>query len=146
MKSEKPRILIVEDDKLLSFVEERLVKKLGYALAGKAENGEEAIEYVKEEDPDLIIMDIRLNGSMDGVEAMMKIRDFSSTPVIFLSGDSKDETQARIDKVSNCVSYLVKPVNADDLREPLQSVFNDTGKESRQPETTQTKKTRIASA
>lgn len=130
MKAEKPQIFIVEDDKLLSFVEERLVKKLGYKLAGKAANGEQAIEKVKEEDPDLIIMDVRLDGSIDGIEAMKEIRKFSSVPVIFLSGDSKDETKSRIQEVSNCVNYLVKPVNADDLRKPLKSVFEDSPKKA----------------
>lgn len=128
METKTPRIFIVEDDKLLSFVEERLVKKLGYGLAGKAADGEQAVEQIKANDPDLIIMDIRLDGSMDGIQAMKEVRKFSSVPVIFLSGDSKDETQERLHEVSNCIDYLVKPVNADDLREPLSNVFNGSVK------------------
>ncbi len=123
MSKGKHRILIVEDDKLLSFVEERLIKKLGYNLAGKAVSGEEAIRFAKEEDPDLIVMDINLNDSMDGIEAMNRIRQFSSVPVIFLSGDNKQETHDRINQMSNCVDYLVKPVNAEGLRKPLNKAF-----------------------
>lgn len=126
MNRNTKRILIVEDDKLLSFVEERLIKKLGYQLAGKATNGQEAIEFVREESPDLILMDINLESSMDGLETMNRIREISSVPVIFLTGDSQQETEDRISRISNCVDYLVKPVNADGLREPLKKAFEES--------------------
>ncbi len=128
-------ILIVEDDKLLSFVEERLIKKLGYQLAGKATNGKDAIESVKEKNPDLILMDINLDSSMDGIEAMNRIREFSSVPVVFLTGDSQQKTEDRINCISNCVDYLVKPVNADGLQKPLEKAFNESSTKDLQAKT-----------
>lgn len=130
MDSGTPRILIVEDDRLLSFVEERLVSKLGYELAGKAADGGEAVQKAREEEPDLIIMDIRLDGSMDGIQAMKKIREFSKVPVIFLTGNNDDDTRERIKEISNCVNYFVKPINAADLRKPLKKVFKTPAESS----------------
>lgn len=124
MSNSSKKILIVEDDMLLSFVEERIVKKLGYQVAGKATNGPEAIELAANLKPDLIIMDILLKGSMDGVETMKKIRETSEVPVIYLSGNS-DEANMNRAKETDFAGYLVKPVTAQDLAIPLHQVLND---------------------
>ncbi len=116
------RILIVEDDMLLSLVEERLVLKLGYSVAGKAVSGSEAIQKVKDLDPDLILMDISLRGDLDGVETMKQIRKFSSVPVIYLSGNS-DKLSVERAKKTNFVDYLIKPVTESDLNTPIARAF-----------------------
>ncbi|MEX1260624.1 MAG: response regulator [Balneolaceae bacterium] len=116
------RILIVEDDMLLSLVEERLVLKLGYSVAGKAVSGEEAIEKTKNLNPDLILMDISLRGELDGVETMKVIREFSSVPVIYLSGNS-DKLSIERAKKTNFVDYLIKPVTENDLNTPIAKAF-----------------------
>jgi len=84
----KGDIFIVEDDMLLSLVEERLLMKLGYNIAGKASSGEEAVSKIKSAKPDVVIMDISLSGKMDGIDTMAEVRNFSSVPVIYLSGNS----------------------------------------------------------
>ncbi len=119
------RILIVEDDMLLSLVEERLVLKLGYSVAGKAVSGEEAIEKTKNLDPDLILMDISLRGKLDGVETMKLIRKFSSVPVIYLSGNS-DKISVERAKKTGFVDYLIKPVTENDLNTPIAKALNIT--------------------
>lgn len=123
--SQNGRILIVEDDMLLSLVEERLVLKLGYSVAGKAVSGDEAIQKVKELEPDLILMDISLRGKYDGVETMKIIRKFSSVPVIYLSGNS-DKLSVERAKKTNFVDYLIKPVTESDLNTPIAKALNSS--------------------
>lgn len=124
MTSEKKgNIFIVEDDMLLSLVEERLLIKLGYNVIGKAVSGEEAVSKIKSAKPDVVLMDISLNGSMDGIETMTEVRNFSSVPVIYLSGNS-DQLNLERAKKTSYVDYLVKPVTEQDLVDPLKQAMN----------------------
>lgn len=114
----KGRVLIVEDDMLLSMVEERLIKRLGFEVIAKVTKGCEAIEKVEELDPDIIVMDISLKGDMDGIEAMESIREKSDVPVIYLSG-SGDRYSLERAKKTGFTDFLTKPVTGGDLKEPL---------------------------
>lgn len=116
------KVLIVEDDMLLSLVEERLVQKMGYTVIAKVVSGKEAIEKVTELEPDLVLMDIILKGDMDGIEAMQEIRKNSDVPVIYLSGNSDRFNYERARK-TGFADYLVKPITKNDLQKPLQRVF-----------------------
>lgn len=127
------KILIVEDDKLLALVEERLVEKLGFEVIGTAVTGEEAIYLVKEYEPDIIMMDISLKGEMDGIEAVEEIRKIYDTPVIYLSGNSDKYNFERARK-TNFIDYLVKPVTADDLIGPLKKAVAALSKYNKQDE------------
>ena len=118
MKEKLHKILIVEDDMLLSLVQKRLVEKLGYTVLGKAETGEQAIEMVRDLKPDLVMMDISLKGNMDGIQTMHQIRLFSDVPVIYLSGNSDKHSIERARK-TDYVDYLVKPVSESDIAYPL---------------------------
>lgn len=127
MEADKKNILIVEDDMLLSFVEERIIRRLGYNVVGKAASGEEAIKKAHQLQPDLILMDILLKGEMDGVDAMVKIREASDVPVIYLSGNSDSYNYNRA-KQTGFAGYLVKPITAKDLEKPLKKVFEEQSK------------------
>lgn len=116
-------ILIVEDDMLLSLVEERLIEKLGHRVVAKAGSGEEAVKKSKKLKPDLILMDIVLKGEMDGIEAMEKIREDSDVPVIYLSGNSDRFNYERAKK-TGFTGYLVKPITGEDLIRPLKQAFS----------------------
>ncbi|MDZ7772551.1 MAG: response regulator [Balneolaceae bacterium] len=120
--SEK-KVLIVEDDMLLSMVEERLVKKLGYEVVAKATNGEDAIRHMHEQSPDVILMDIVLKGELDGIETMEQIRTQSDVPVIYLSGNSDRFNYERAKK-TGFSDYLVKPITLHDLRVPFEKALS----------------------
>jgi CheY-like chemotaxis protein len=122
---EKGRVLIVEDDLLLSMVEERLVQKLGYCVVGKAEKGSEAVTKVAELNPDIVIMDISLKGEIDGIEAMQKIRENSCVPVIYLSG-SADRYHYERAKKTNFIDFLEKPITSNQLEKPLESALYES--------------------
>lgn len=117
-KNSKGNIFIVEDDMLLSLVEERLLMKLGYSVIGKSVSGEDAVPKIKAVKPDAILMDISLSGEMDGIDTMAKVRNFSSVPVIYLSGNS-DQLNLERAKKTQYVDYLVKPITEHDLVDPL---------------------------
>mgnify|MGYP002761100678 CR=1 FL=1 len=120
---QKGKVLIVEDDMLLSMVEERLIKRLGFEVIGKVTKGKEAIEKQEELNPDIIVMDISLKGDMDGIEAMEAIREKSDVPVIYLSG-SGDRYSLERAKKTGFTDFLTKPVTGGDLKEPLYSAMN----------------------
>lgn len=122
-KTEKGRVLIVEDDMLLSMVEERLIKRLGYDVVGKVAKGSEAIKKEEELNPDIIVMDISLKGDLDGIETMQAIRQKSEVPVIYLSG-SGDRYSLERAKKTGFADFLTKPVTGGDLKGPLFAAMN----------------------
>lgn len=119
VKNSKGSVIIVEDDMLLSLVQSRMIEKLGYNVVAKAVTGEDAVEKVRELQPDAVVMDISLKGSMDGIDAMEEIRTFSDVSVIYLSGNSDKQSLARARK-TNLTEFLVKPITADQLAGPLE--------------------------
>lgn len=125
-KSHKGSVLIVEDDMLLSMVEERLITRLGFDVIGKVDKGADAIEKTAELNPDIIVMDISLKGDMDGIETMERIRKESSVPVIYLSGSSDRYSYERAKK-TGFTDYLTKPVTSGDLKEPLSLALSQRG-------------------
>ncbi len=126
---QKGRVLIVEDDMLLSMVEERLIKRLGFEVIGKVTKGADAIEKEEELNPDIIVMDISLKGDMDGIEAMEAIRENSDVPVIYLSG-SGDRYSLERAKKTGFTDFLTKPVTGGDLKEPLYAAMNSHKEQS----------------
>ncbi|MDZ7691602.1 MAG: response regulator [Balneolaceae bacterium] len=135
-KETSKNVLIVEDDMLLSLVEERLIEKLGHTVIGKAGSGEEAIQKQKELEPDLILMDIVLKGELDGIEAMKEIRKTSDVPVIYLSGNSDRYNYDRA-KQTEFTDYLVKPISSRDLIGPLNKAFITESDQANQADSNQ---------
>ncbi|MDZ7681384.1 MAG: response regulator [Fodinibius sp.] len=119
----KGRVLIVEDDMLLSMVEERLINKLGYEVVGKVTKGADAVDKADELKPDVIVMDISLKGDMDGIETVEK---FVRSPVrlLFISLGSGDRYSYERAKKTGFTDYLTKPITSGDLKEPLSSAVN----------------------
>lgn len=116
------KVLIVEDNFILSMVEERLLSKLGHEVVGKVASGEEAVELFRKLQPDLIIMDISLSGEMDGIEATQKIREHSNVPVLFVSGNS-DRFKKSCELQKGFNEFVAKPFTSDDLSETINRIF-----------------------
>jgi signal transduction histidine kinase len=105
----KGNILIVEDEGVLAKGIERKMVTLGYTVTGMAFSGEEALRLVDEQRPDLVLMDIKLAGPMDGVEAARQIREKFHLPVVYLTAYSDKETLRRA-KITEPYGYILKPV------------------------------------
>ncbi|WP_440950971.1 response regulator [Methanosphaerula subterraneus] len=110
----QPGIYLVEDDDVIAKTTEWRVRKLGYAFTGRAVSGKDAIEFISGHRPDLVLMDINLQGGMDGIETAAIITKSFDIPVIYLTAEMDKETIARA-KLTNPKGYLVKPFDDKDL-------------------------------
>lgn len=84
-------VLVVEDNAIVAFALKRALMRLGYNVTEPVDSGEEAIEAVAAQRPDLVLMDIALAGNMDGITAAENIRALASVPVIYLTGNPYNE-------------------------------------------------------
>ncbi|MEG3850229.1 response regulator [Microcoleus sp. herbarium19] len=109
------KILVVEDEIIVAQDIAGRLKKLGYAVTATVASGEEALEKVAENRPDLVLMDIVLKGDMDGVTAAEKIRTRVDVPTVFLTAYADDKTLERA-KLTNPFGYIIKPFQQNDLR------------------------------
>ncbi|MEW6350379.1 MAG: sigma 54-interacting transcriptional regulator [Thermodesulfobacteriota bacterium] len=112
---DRARILVVEDDPVVSAVLKNRLARLGYEVCGVVSTGEEAVRVVGEILPDLIIMDIILAGELDGIQTSEAIRAQLDIPVIFATSYSDDQVLERA-KLSDPFGYIVKPYGERELR------------------------------
>lgn len=111
---EEKKVLIVEDELIISLLIERMVGNLGHKVVGKVTSGEEAIEAARTYDPDIILMDIRLKGEIDGIQAMSRIREEKDIPVIYISGNT-DKLNSNEVEPSDYIEFLSKPITFSEL-------------------------------
>ncbi|MBM3298896.1 MAG: sigma 54-interacting transcriptional regulator [Deltaproteobacteria bacterium] len=109
-----PRILIVEDDLVVANSIIRSIEDLGYDIVGTTLSGEEAVQLAERKRPDLVLMDIGLEGEMDGIEAARSIRSRFGAAIVYLTGRKEDELFERA-KSTEPYAYLSKPVAVHDL-------------------------------
>lgn len=114
-----PRIMIVEDDGLIGSYMKKTIENLGYVVTSVAMSGEDAVATVLEDKPDLITMDIKLGGRMDGIETAAEIRGVIDVPVIYLTAHSDTETLKRA-KITEPYGYVVKPFESRELHSNIE--------------------------
>lgn len=117
------KVLIVEDDMIISMVLERMIKKIGHQVIDKVITGQGAIDSTFELEPDLILMDIQLKDNIDGITAMEKIREKSDVHVIYITGNSDQYNLSRAED-TNFVDYLVKPIQMSHLEKSISKAFS----------------------
>jgi PAS domain S-box-containing protein len=100
--------MVVEDEKLVALAIEKSLTNMGYIVPATVASGEEAVQKAIELEPDLVLMDIRLRGIIDGVEAASRIKNASSIPIVYLSAYSEEKTLARA-KITEPFGYITKP-------------------------------------
>ncbi len=122
MKNKK-NILIVEDEVMLSAWLKMQLEDEGYDVCGNFTSGEEAVEFVQNREPDLILMDINLVGKIDGIEAAEKITEKSNIPIIFMTGYEEPEIYERAQRIKPIV-FLTKPIEIWDLKPIFESIFS----------------------
>ncbi len=115
----KARILVVEDEGLVAKDIQNQLEHLGYTVPAVASSGEEAIRKAAETLPDLVLMDIRLKGEMDGVEAAAQIRDRFNIAVIYVTAYADDETLQRA-KITQPFGYILKPFETRELHSAIE--------------------------
>jgi CheY-like chemotaxis protein len=112
------RLLIVEDEALTALDLEWRVTRLGYTVVALVATGPEAIQAALAHRPDLVLMDIRLRGTMAGIEAAAVIRAHLDLPVVYLSASVEALTRARA-AATHPAGFLHKPLSDQDLQHTL---------------------------
>ncbi len=113
------KILIVDDEVVVAEDIRRQLRSLGYVVVGVVASGSEAVQLAGEHRPDLILMDIKLKGPMDGIEAARTIQSQYRIPVMYLTAFSDEETLDRA-RQTLPLAYLIKPFVSSDLRAALE--------------------------
>jgi len=130
MTTKNGHVLIVEDESVNAAVIEHQLKKLGYSVAGIATSGEEALALAQKTKPDVVLMDIQLEGKMDGVEAAIAIRREMGIPVVYLTGNSDEQTLERA-RTTEAFGYLHKPFQEREVHSTLQLALHKAEMEAR---------------
>lgn len=113
--SDVPHILVAEDDQVVAQDVAETLESLGYRVAGTVSTGEAAVETVGRSRPDLVLMDVRLDGSVDGPEAAETLVRVHGTPVVYLTAHSDRATMQRAIDAS-AYGYVLKPYTPNELR------------------------------
>jgi CRP-like cAMP-binding protein/CheY-like chemotaxis protein len=114
-----PSILVVEDEEIVATDIQEALEGFGYRVCGRASSGLAAISLAKEHLPNLVLMDIKLDGDMDGIEAAASIRSALGIPVVFLTAYADDETLGRA-KITEPYGYILKPFKELELKMAVQ--------------------------
>lgn len=119
-------ILVVEEDKLLACIFKMYIQNLGHNLVGIVSSAHESIEKCKELSPDLVLMDISLNGELEGINASQIIHKTSNVPVIYVTGETNESTlEQALD--THIYGFLVKPITKEPLQENIQYAIKKHG-------------------
>lgn len=124
---EKPhgRVLIVDDDPMIRTLLKVILRSEGWALAGEATNGEQAISLCKEVDPDIVCLDVMMPG-LSGVETLQVLRkDCPEARVVMITSDSSTAT-VRDSVGFGAMGYIIKPFNAKRVADALHSAMKAT--------------------
>jgi signal transduction histidine kinase len=116
------QILVVEDEIITGMDIQARLQNMGCNVPVVVPSGEEAIQKVKENNPDLVLMDIHLSGKMDGIEAASQIHSFSDIPIIYLTAFSDDKTLSRA-KITEPYAYMIKPLKDRELQINIEIAF-----------------------
>lgn len=109
------KIMVVDDEIIISVHLERRLQHMGYDVVGRANSGKRSIDMAEDLRPDIILMDIVMPGEIDGIEAAGKIRERMDIPVIFMTAYADDQYVSRAKKVEP-YGYILKPFHEDQVR------------------------------
>jgi PAS domain S-box-containing protein len=127
---EKARIMVVEDEAVISMEIQDRLTKMGHSICGTAASGEEAVSIATAKRPDLILMDVQLRGEVDGVQTAKRIRDLIEIPVIYLTAFADDRTVERA-KLTQPFGYLIKPFSEKELYAAIEMALYKNSMEAR---------------
>lgn len=117
-----PKILIVEDEQVVAMDVESQLTELGYEVVGVATTGGEAMDLVEETRPDLVLMDIQLHRSVDGIEVARRMLDRWQIQVVFVTAYTKREVTAHVEATER-YGYLTKPYTTKDLSNTIEAAL-----------------------
>ncbi|MDO9084363.1 MAG: response regulator [Humidesulfovibrio sp.] len=116
-------ILIVEDERIIALAMEMLIRKLGHRAFASVPSGEAALAALARARPDLVLMDINLEGELDGIETARRIRRQGGPPLAYTTAYTDSETRARA-LSTKPLAFLPKPVSPADIRALVQQLIS----------------------
>jgi DNA-binding LytR/AlgR family response regulator len=116
-------IFIVEDEPLIAATIETALEKQGFKVLGEAENYEDALNAIQKQKPDLVLLDIQLEGERDGVELAMEF-DKKNIPYLYLTSQTDPETVDRV-KQTHPLGFIVKPFTEAGLRSNIELAWHN---------------------
>jgi len=119
----KPRILVVEDESIIAMDLRVTLSRLGYEVSSVVNNALSAIQKAEQDKPDIILMDIMLGGSLDGIEAAKIISYNHSTPIVYITALRDEETMRRANSLDQYL-FLMKPYTENDLKLAIENMLN----------------------
>ena len=117
-----PRIMLVENERIVALHLRQQLSKLGYEVVGVVASGEQALERVRELEPDVVLMDIHIEGELDGIETAARLPNDLQIPVVYLTAYSEAATLARA-RATKPYGYLLKPFAERELHATIQMVL-----------------------
>lgn len=124
-------VLIVEDERVVALNLEKRLHELGYTVAGSTGSGEGAIELAEQTQADVVLMDIHLSGSLDGVETARRLWERFQIPVVYVTAYADAATLEEV-KTTEPYGYVVKPFRPDDIHVALQLALERRDRETRE--------------
>jgi len=118
------KILIAEDEGIVTSDLRSYLTGLGYRISASVLSGEEAVKCCRSDPPDAALIDIGLQGKMDGIEASKKIWGEMGVPVIFITGFADENTLSRA-RQTNPEEILIKPIEEENLKKALEQVLKE---------------------
>ena len=132
----KKRILVVEDERIVSEDIKMTLWSLGYSVEDAVSSGEDAVKRAGEIKPDLVLMDIRLEGKLGGINAAQQIKKEFNIPVVYLTAYA-DENTLKNAKYTEPFGYLIKPFEDRELHATIEMAFYKFGMEQKLKESEQ---------
>jgi two-component system, response regulator PdtaR len=115
------RVLVVEDEFLIANLITEMVTDIGMSVCGVAASADVAIRMATQHKPDVVLMDVRLRGKLDGVDASIAIYHELGCPVVFITGSNEPANIARIN-TDHPAAILIKPISFKQLTDTLEKV------------------------
>jgi hypothetical protein len=122
----KAKILVAENERIVAIDIKNSLQRLGFKVTGLVSTGEEVMKKIKEEKPDLILMDIKLDGPISGIKTAEIIADHYNIPVIYLTAYSDRETLQQA-KITEPYGYLIKPFDSREIEIAIEMAFIQRG-------------------
>ncbi len=120
------KVLVVEDERILALALQRMLQGNGYAVVGYSDTGEDAVRMAQETQPDVVLMDVRLRGRMDGIAAAEAIQAVRGTPVVYLTALADAGTLRRMERTRPC-GRIGKPFGHNELIAAIETVLGQRG-------------------
>ena len=122
MTSSLPSVLVVDDEFIIANSLSMQIEEMGYSVCGVAATAREAVELAQAHRPDIVLMDVRLRGEEDGVDAALAIHESTGSKVIFITGSREPATMARIE-LDHATAVLFKPIYGHQLRNAVDAAL-----------------------